>query len=247
MPAGPIGVTSTDARSVGEVGCGIRHTRIMAQATNDERTDPGSGARRRGRPPSVDSADTRQAIYEAARRLFAERGYGAVTNKDVASAAGITTGALYHYVESKLDLYVAVDDDMQRKIYSRFQVAVASSDTFLGKLSAVLDAALEMGAEDPTMARFVGAVRTDMRRHPDVAERLAWRAEVRERFFVDIVDVGIATGEVQPEVKPLVVEFVRTVLIGLTEMSSESPLQHRQSCDAIKALLRGTLITPLAD
>jgi AcrR family transcriptional regulator len=66
---------------------------------------PPSG-RRRGRPPATDSADTKRAILDAARRLFAERGYGAVTNKDVATAAGITTGALYHYVESKLDLYL---------------------------------------------------------------------------------------------------------------------------------------------
>ena len=53
---------------------------------------PSSG-RRRGRPPATDSADTRQAILEAARALFAERGYGAVTNKDVASAAGQLSNA----------------------------------------------------------------------------------------------------------------------------------------------------------
>ena len=80
-----------------------------------------SSSRRRGRPPATNSADTRQAILKAARALFAERGYGAVTNKDVASVAGITTGALYHYVESKLDLYAEVDRDMQRTIYRRFR------------------------------------------------------------------------------------------------------------------------------
>ena len=95
------------------------------------------GTRRRGRPPATDSADTRQAIFDNARRLFAERGYGAVTNKDVAEAAGITTGALYHYVDSKLDLYVAVHRDMQRRVYGRFVEAVEASDTFLGQLDIV--------------------------------------------------------------------------------------------------------------
>ena len=199
--------------------------------------------RRRGRPPASDSADTRRAILEAARHLFAERGYGAVTNKDVASAAGITTGALYHYVESKLDLYAEVDRDMQRTIYARFQDAVASSDTFLGKLTAVLEASHRMGVEDPSLAGFVGAVRTDTRRHPDVADRLARYAAAREQFFVDIVDVGVATGEIRPDAKPAMVEFVRTVLIGLTETVGMSPDQHRRAIEAVTGLLRGTIFT----
>jgi AcrR family transcriptional regulator len=201
--------------------------------------------RRRGRPPATDSADTKRAILDSARRLFAERGYGAVTNKDVATAAGITTGALYHYVESKLDLYLEVDRDMQRTIYTRFQDAVGSSDNFLGKLTAVLEASHRMGVEDPSLAGFVGAVRTDTRRHPDVAERLARYAEAREQFFVDIVDVGIATGEIDPLAKPAMVEFVRTVLIGLTETVGMSPEQHRRAIDAVTGLLRGTIFTPL--
>ena len=205
---------------------------------------PASG-RRRGRPPATDSADTRKAILEAARALFAERGYGAVTNKDVASAVGITTGALYHYVESKLDLYAEVDRDMQRTIYERFQDAVGSSETFLGKLTAVLEASHRMGVEDPTLAAFVGAVRTDTQRHPDVAERLSRYAEAREQFFVDIVDVGVATGEIDAADQPAMVEFVRTVLIGLTETVGMSPEQHRRAIDAVTGLLRGTIFRPI--
>ncbi len=205
----------------------------------DEPAPP--AGRRRGRPPASDSADTRKAILEAARALFAERGYGAVTNKDVASAAGITTGALYHYVESKLDLYAEVDRDMQRTIYDRFQDAVNSSDTFLGKLTAVLEASHRMGVEDPSLAAFVGAVRTDTRRHPDVADRLARYDEAREQFFVDIVDIGVATGEIGAADKPAMVEFVRTVLIGLTETVGMSPAQHRRAIDAVTGLLRGTI------
>ena len=130
------------------------------------------GTRRRGRPPATDSADTRQAILDNARRLFAERGFGAVTNKDVAVASGITTGALYHYVDSKLDLYLAVHRDMQGRVYGRFVEAVESLWTFLGQLDAVLEAAHDSNVEDPTLALFVGTVRTDMRRFPEVAERL---------------------------------------------------------------------------
>lgn len=205
------------------------------------------GTRRRGRPPATDSADTRQAIFDNARRLFAERGYGAVTNKDVAEAVGITTGALYHYVDSKLDLYVAVHRDMQRRVYGRFVEAVEGSATFLGQLDAVLEAALELNAEDPTLAWFVGTVRTDMRRFPEVADRLERSVIARDEFFMSMIGAGVASGEIRPGDRDLVVEFVRIILIGLTEGGSESPERHRLAIDSIRALLRGELIGEVSE
>ena len=205
------------------------------------------GTRRRGRPPATDSADTRQAIFDNARRLFAERGYGAVTNKDVAEAAGITTGALYHYVDSKLDLYVAVHRDMQPRVYGRFVEAVEASDTFLGQLDAVLEAAHELNVEDPTLALFVGTVRTDMRRFPDISDRLERSVVARDEFFVSMIAAGIASGEIRPGDRDLVVEFVRILLIGLTEGGSESPERHRLAIDSIRALLRGELIVEVSE
>ncbi len=210
----------------------------MGEATTDS-------PRRRGRPPASKSADTRQAILDGARALFGERGYGPVTNRELAATAGITTSALYHYVESKLDLYVAVHDDMQRRIYARFQHAEASESTFVGKLDAILEAAHELNKEDPSLARFVGVVRSDLRRHDDVAERLGRAAREREGFFVGIVDRGVETGEIQAEQRALVAEFIRLVLVGLTEGTSDSISQHRRAIDGIKAVVRGELITPI--
>ena len=206
-------------------------------------TDPVM-TKRRGRPPASDSADTRRAIFDNARKLFAERGYGEVTNKEVASAAGITTGALYHYVESKLDLYVEVHSDLQDRVYGRFNEAVDASDTFLGKLEGILEAANEMNEEDHTLALFVGTVRTDMRRFPEIRSKLARTVRRRDRFFVDIVDVGVATGEIAVENRDSFAELIRVLLIGLTEGGTESVVQHRRAIDGIKALLRGRLIMP---
>jgi AcrR family transcriptional regulator len=199
--------------------------------------------KRRGRPRASDSADTRRAILDNARRLFGEGGYAAVTNKDLASAAGITTSALYHYVDSKLDLYVMVDVDAQSFIYDRFREAVACRSTFLGKLEAVLDLASDMHEEDPSLTRFIGTVRSDMRHHPEIAERLAHLMREREAFFFGLIDVGIATGEIRAADRDLVIEFIRTIFIGLTEVTS-SAQRYRRSVEAIKAVAGGHLFTP---
>jgi AcrR family transcriptional regulator len=54
------------------------------------------------------SADTRQALVAAARRLWGQRGYGASSLDDVCARAGVTKGALYHHFRDKEDLFLAV-------------------------------------------------------------------------------------------------------------------------------------------
>ena len=165
-----------------------------------------------------------------------------MTNKDLAAAAGVTTGALYHYVESKLDLYLEVHRDMQVQIYRRFQVAESSQDTFIGKLEAVLDAAHDLNREDPSLTKFVGAVRADTRRHPEIREALGDSITTRERFFTGIVEAGIDSGEVRRQDAELLQEFIRLILVGLTEGSSESLEQQRRAIDSIVAVVRGELV-----
>ena len=203
--------------------------------------------RRRGRPPDTKSSETREAILSGARQLFGERGYGSVTNKDLAAAAGVTTGALYHYVESKLELYLEVHRDMQVQIYRRFQVAESSQQTFIGKLEAVLDAAHDLNREDPSLTKFVGAVRADTRRHPEISEALGDSITTRERFFMDIVEAGIASGEVRREDAELLQEFIRLILVGLTDGANHALEQQRRAIDSIMAVVRGELVRPVPD
>lgn len=50
----------------------------------------------------------REQIREAARQLFEDAGYDAVSMSDVASAAGVTRGLVHHYFRSKRELYLEV-------------------------------------------------------------------------------------------------------------------------------------------
>ncbi len=51
---------------------------------------------------------TRRAIEEAARKLFAERGFHGTTLADITSAAGKSPAAFYRYFEDKEDLLAAL-------------------------------------------------------------------------------------------------------------------------------------------
>ena len=63
-------------------------------------TEPSAPAERarRGRPPAQNSEDTYKRILTAARRCFSRQGYERTAIADIASEAGVTPRALYHYV-----------------------------------------------------------------------------------------------------------------------------------------------------
>lgn len=197
---------------------------------------------RLGRPPATDSAGTRQRILDIARLSFAARGYDAATNRNLGAEAKITAGAIYHYFGSKLDLYVAVHDDVQERVYARFEAAVRQPSTFRSKIDAVLESSFEMNCEDPSLAQFLGSARVDTRRNSELHEALSRSSTARQEFFDRIVRTGVASGEISGANRAKVSALVLTLLIGLTDAVSGDPAQQRLAIDAIKSMLDGTLI-----
>ena len=52
--------------------------------------------------------DRREQILDAALRIFSRKGFTKATNKDIAHEAGITSGLIYYYFESKEALFNAL-------------------------------------------------------------------------------------------------------------------------------------------
>jgi TetR/AcrR family transcriptional regulator, cholesterol catabolism regulator len=54
----------------------------------------------------------RREVVDNAARLFAERGYGATSISELTAATGLAAGGLYHYIEGKDDLLIAICDEL---------------------------------------------------------------------------------------------------------------------------------------
>jgi AcrR family transcriptional regulator len=67
----------------------------------------GAMARRRGRPPRTESADTRDRILTAAREEFSERGYEKTSVRGIAKAAGVDSALVHHYFGTKEQVFEA--------------------------------------------------------------------------------------------------------------------------------------------
>ena len=97
---------------------------------------------------------TRSALIEAARPLFADRGYADVATEEIVAAARVTRGALYYHFEDKRDLFRAVYAEVDRELIEGVaQVALAVEDPW-ERLIAGFDAFLD-ACIDPAQQRIV--------------------------------------------------------------------------------------------
>ncbi len=67
-------------------------------------------------------------LIDEALVAFGKRGFEAVGVTEVAGAAGVTIGSLYHHFGSKLGLYSAVRGDVERRALDRMEGAAAMRD-----------------------------------------------------------------------------------------------------------------------
>jgi AcrR family transcriptional regulator len=90
---------------------------------------------------------TRRAVLAAARSLFGRKGYAETSVDQIADAARVTKGAVYHHFASKKALFRSVYTEVDAEAIAR-AVRVGDSrepplDQLVAKVNAYLDAALD--------------------------------------------------------------------------------------------------------
>lgn len=73
------------------------------------------------------SERTKAALIAAGRELFARHGYSGVSAEQVAAAANVTTGAVYHQFGSKRGLFLAIFEAVEAELTERIGAAAASA------------------------------------------------------------------------------------------------------------------------
>jgi AcrR family transcriptional regulator len=100
------------------------------------------------------SEATRAALVATARELFGTRGYAEVGTEEIVRATGVTRGALYHHFASKLELFRAVYEDVERQLVEQIATsAMAAASDPLEALHAGAQAFLD-ASEDPAVLRI---------------------------------------------------------------------------------------------
>jgi AcrR family transcriptional regulator len=90
---------------------------------------------------------TRRAVLAAARASFGQKGYAQTSVDEIADAARVTKGAVYHHFASKEALFRAVLAEAEIEVEARaaevLDPAVPPIDQIVARVNAYLDAALD--------------------------------------------------------------------------------------------------------
>jgi AcrR family transcriptional regulator len=94
-------------------------------------------------PRAVPATDRRAELLSIAAHLFAEHGLQATTVRDIADAAGILSGSLYHHFDSKASMVDEILRDLLDALFGRYREIVAQQLPPRDALRAVVAASFQ--------------------------------------------------------------------------------------------------------
>jgi TetR/AcrR family acrAB operon transcriptional repressor len=108
-----------------------------------------------------DAAATRNALLDAAERVFYEKGVSRASLGDIAQAAGATRGAIYWHFKDKVDLFHAMMERVTLPIESAYGACTAgggvagegAAPASLARLRGVVEGVLRLVASDERTRR----------------------------------------------------------------------------------------------
>jgi AcrR family transcriptional regulator len=161
------------------------------------------------RPVNADADATRRRMLDSAVQLFAERGLGGTSVRDVAGAAGVSLAMVHHYFGSKDDLYDACID-----------ATYAELAAMKGELARAL------AAEAPLEELFARAVVTSF------GFALEHRTAVRL-----LVRAAVSSGELNPRGRKLLFDALDIVCAAVGARFGRPPSELRLPLQSVVFLV----------
>ena len=169
-------------------------------STTERREVPGSR-------PSKSEA-TRARIIAAAGKVLAETGYQHTRLSAIAAAAGIQTGSLYYYFDSKEQLVEEALDGGVRVVHERVRQAITDvpdgsspGERLVAAVRAFIAARLEIGSMSPAHIRSYRDLPEDMR------ERLRPELEAFSALWDRLVLDAVESGDIRADVDPFILHL----------------------------------------
>lgn len=162
---------------------------------------------------------TRQQLLESALRVFSEKGYAATRLSDIAVAAGVTRGAIYHHFGNKKEMFIALFKDRSDPYFQIVSEILSLDLSPLEKIRKLMITMLENFEKDE---RFQADERLRMRHSSPLTEI----NEIKDILFENIkrtlilaeqvVQAGQISGEIRNDLDARdIVVFLFSLIQGV--------------------------------
>ena len=179
----------------------------------------------------AESSQTRVALIDAAEQLLRDEGYGAVTSRRIAAAAGLKHQVIYYYFDTLDDLLLEVYRRGAEKGIERLQQALDSDEPIRSMWEFICD---HRGT------RFITEFMALSIRNETIRAEIAHHAELTRRMQAEALDKYLKARGVQPTISPLLITVLLSALARslVNEKTMGIDLGHAEAKALVDSCLR---------
>src|SRR5690349_20818790 len=180
----------------------------------------------------------REQLLRIAAELFASKGFRNTTVRDIADAAGILSGSLYHHFDSKEAMVDEILRSFQEELFGKYDAILASSDDARSQL----EQAVRVSFEAIDKHRHEVAIFQNEADHLGTFDRfdyLAKRNAQSREVWMTLLHEGVRSGALRQDLDvELVYRFIRdTVWVAVRWYRPGGSLSHETVADQYLAIL----------
>ncbi|AWI24558.1 TetR/AcrR family transcriptional regulator [Flavobacterium pallidum] len=139
--------------------------------------------------------DRKSEIINISASLFKEKGYSAVTMRDIAQALDIKAASLYNHIKSKQEILELIIIEIAEEYTHTIRMIEASDESAVSKIEKVIQLHIDITVRNP---EALASLNNDWMHLPDT--QLQYFLHMREEYediFRSIIKKGIAHGEIR--------------------------------------------------
>lgn len=192
---------------------------VTSHAAAASESRPGSGGPARN-PAGLTSGSRREALLNAAIRLFHQRGYHEVSMEDIGAAVGIASASVYNHFAVKSDLLVAALTRAAGTLQLGMSHALAQADTATDAIHSALHSYIQLAL---THHDLIGALVTELMNLPGEQ-----RHEIRRLQHDYVAEWVRLLRAVRPDLDDTDARFVvHGALTTVNDISRTKPLRQQ--------------------
>ena len=158
----------------------------------------------------LELANTRTAILSAAERLFVEKGYHAISMREIADAVGMTKAALYYHFRDKEQLFVAILERVLGELSTLIEECRTADATHRVQIERIVHQIMRLPAVRRASLRLASQELGNL----DAATRQRFLEQYHTQFISRITTI-LATGMAKGEFKSFDPSLATWALLGM--------------------------------
>lgn len=154
----------------------------------------------------------KEEIIKTAAKLFKEKGYSAVTMRDLAAAMGIKAASLYNHITSKQEILKAIIVSLAQEFTHEMTIIKASDLGAIEKLKLIVALHVEITVKN---TYGMACLNNDWMH---LEEQLEYYLQLRKQYeqdFIDIIKSGIASDEIMDSNAEIIMFSILSTLRSL--------------------------------